>query len=131
MRVRLCQAVADLVTEHGSADVNDLSAWLPQYSRTQLLDAMKTARKLGLIHCVEPRKAGGAGWIPGRYHPGPMPDVMAAESAPPKDRVIAIRPPNSAWELAHCLQIAGSWPPAWEGGRVYGIEQEEEETACP
>jgi hypothetical protein len=117
----LTSRVADLVAELGGANVDQLVAFLPEYTRDQVINAMHNARTTGLIHCNGrvPRKGTPRnGSMPATYYPGPAPGKEAPKAA---FRAINSRPPASAWELAHGLQIPGTWPPQFENGRQFRL----------
>lgn len=96
-------AVARAVVNRGQATLDDLQQDFPAMRRDQLQKALDNAKFMGLVRLAV-RGQGGHVSRPGIW----------AAALP-----IAVRPPASAWELGHGLQIAGTWPPAFEGGRQY------------
>lgn len=112
----LRRSVAELVQEMGQATADDLVPLLQEYNRVQILKALHNACRVGMLTCDgrAPRRGierGGA--APATYRPAEGPPQM--RKAP--ERKIHARPPNSAFELGHGLQIAGKWPPQGQGRR--------------
>lgn len=122
--------VSRLIAKKGGATVDEL---VPEMgcTRDQVMSALKNARNRGFVHTLGWRSRtgkGGPGRAPATYYPGPKPSNYAQLIQP--ERVIQARPPASVWELGHGLQIAGDWPPQFEGGRVYVSPEEQEETTA-
>jgi hypothetical protein len=114
----LMRRVAAVIDDLGSANVDQVLPYFDGYTRKQILCAMQNAAEEGLIHSKGriPRRGGPRnGSMPAPYYPGPSARVAARKKVPARD--IHCRPPASVWELAHGLQIAGTWPPATVGRR--------------
>ena len=113
----LTQTVTDIVAQRGHATADEIHPLVEGVTRKQVMNALAHARKSGLIHCPEraPKRGFGVmdGSEPAVHYPGPNPNR--------KERVISTRPPNSAWELAHGLQIPGAWPPPFDGARPFNL----------
>lgn len=126
----LTHDVCFLIRKKGSATVDSLLSELPGYTRSQVMNAMKNARTLGLIHTLNwanrNGKNVGQGRAPSAYYPGPKPTFYGLQPIEQPERDIKARPPASVWELGHGLQIAGDWPPAFEGGRVFVPAEDDE-----
>jgi hypothetical protein len=115
----LIARVTDLIVDLGDATVDDLLPYLEGYARRQVINAMQNAASNGLVHVKGParRLGGGRGSAPSRYYPGPGEGRRAAQRRIHRD--IHTRPPASVWELAHSLQIPGTWPPVATPGRKF------------
>lgn len=118
--------VAKLVEEMGQATAEDLLPKLEGFNREQVMQALKNAKRRGMVEC------GGREWSSGRRgntlgvyrsleQPKPEPKPVAPvrlhqdASGPMK------RPPNSAWELCADLRVPGGWPPTDHTGRRYEL----------
>lgn len=111
----IIRIVADLVIQRGSATCDEIQDHpkLAGYTRTQILGALKNARKAGLIHCASRAKANWfqSGSPPARHYPG----ETSAFRAPQRRSRKAQPPPASVWELAGIP--SRSWPPVGQGRR--------------
>lgn len=68
----LPKMVTELVKERGRATADDLLPKLEGFTRAQVMQALKNARKRGLLDSEGPRWGGRVGRLPGVYRP-PMP----------------------------------------------------------
>lgn len=110
----LVQLVADMVTERGSATCDELleSPKLSQHTRDQVMNAMKNARRVGLIHCQKRYFGLASGSEPARHYPGARDKFVPLPKPRPKaERGCA--PPASVWELGD--RELRPWPPVGEG----------------
>jgi hypothetical protein len=109
----LRQSVIDLVNEMGSADCDELHEKLEGYTRQQVMNALKNARREGQVHCFGHARAFiGGGSEPARHYPGPKP--MPGAKGPGRGKP----PPASVWDLAGFPMR--NWPPRGEG-RVFNL----------
>lgn len=122
----LRQLVVDLITERGSGTVDDLMPRLSElgYTRKQVLNAMKEARKRGSLRCQLVRRqayAGGQVYTePSIHWPGTGDQMFAQlviKRAKPKGPLVssvfdlANPKPESAWPSTEgtVYQLLGSW----------------------
>lgn len=109
----MTQAVVRIVREKGSATVPELHAELPEYTVSQIWNAVKNCRTLGYIHCLgrTPKVPGTNRYQHARHYPGAKPRGNAPSPFPQAP----VAPPASVWQLADRPQM--QWPPAGEGRR--------------
>ena len=120
----LTKTVAAIVEQRGKATADEIHSLVEGVTRYQVVNALANARRIELVHCHghAPKRVDGVfvGSEPEVHYPGPNPKG--------KERAISTRPPNSAWELGHGLQIAGAWPPLFEASRSFNLLGAWEET---
>ena len=121
----LLRRVVAVVERLGGASVEQVAPLLQEYTRKQVLGALHKAAFEGLVHTrgqlPKRGKGCGAGNLPSVYYSGSSPSFIArkAEVAARRARAMQARPPASVWELAHSLQIPGTWPPVATPGRKF------------
>jgi hypothetical protein len=89
----LIDLVSDLIEDRPGSDVDDLARELPEYTRKQILAALRNSAYLGRLRCERQGTRGGykGGAKPGRYY---LNDHVAA----PAPRSIP-KCANSVWAL--------------------------------
>lgn len=107
----MTQAIVRIVREKGSATVPELHAELPEFTESQIFNAVKNCRTLGFIHCLgRPKKIPGTNvYEHARNYPGRKTRSLASGLFPQAE----LPPPASVWQLAD--RPAMQWPPEGVG----------------
>jgi hypothetical protein len=110
---KLTDEVAREVVARGHATLGDLAASFPDRDRGQLQKALSNAKARGLIRLAR-RGKGGPGKRDAGLWAAPLPEEQRTRLLH-----VHVRPPASVFELAHCRQHTGHWPPKCAHSRLH------------